>query len=112
MSGILLIERIKRLELECNRRGFRMTATRHAYSGRDTLSLVPIDADAHPMYSRDAEAFVGTLEELEVWLRGVAWMDTHYRLLGVVDDAKIAKREEFHRHDRLATAMTKKFIEE
>ena len=34
-----------------------------------------------PIYSRDAEVFCGTLEQLDVWLRGVEWARNYDYLL-------------------------------
>jgi hypothetical protein len=99
MSGYQTILRIRRIEETVNKLGFMLSNSRHGWdnSNPDMVALKPRDEDAVPIYSRDAEVFRGTLEELEVWLRGVEWAreyDTHLR---ISDNEKRAKHEDRER---------------
>jgi hypothetical protein len=58
--------------------------------------------DSLPIYSRDAELFTGTIEQLEVWLRGLEWARDYDRmLLGKALDKKRQRREQDHRNQQL-----------
>ncbi len=82
MSGWNTIQRIKNLEQEIDLLGFKFSKSRHGdFSNLEgTLSLVPRDHEALPIYSRDAELFVGSLERLEDWLAGVRWARDYDRM--------------------------------
>ena len=70
MSGYKLIRKIKYLEEECDKLGFMLCHAKHYMNDfGDVLALKP-KADCLPIYSRDAELFVGTIDELERWLQG------------------------------------------
>ena len=94
MSGYNTILRVQRLEEQIDRLGFMFCHPKHGYGGdADYVALKPKDADAVPIYSRDAELFVGTLEDLAVWLRGVEWARSYDKMLRITDDKKRARAE-------------------
>lgn len=73
MSGYSTILQIRRLEQEIDALGFRWGYSKHGtWSGNDYGSVIALypKEDSLPIYSRDAEIFIGTLDQLEVWLRG------------------------------------------
>lgn len=90
MSGWNTIERIRRIEKQIDALGFKFAKSEHSTWTDDhgALSLVPRDADALPIYSRDAELFVGSLERLEDWLAGVRWAREYDSMLRISDDKK------------------------
>lgn len=95
MSGYQSILRIRRLEEEVKKLGFMMAYPKIRYGDvEDMVALKPLDADAVPIYSRDAEVFCGTLEQLDVWLRGVEWARNYDYLLRVSDEKKRARKEQ------------------
>ena len=96
MSGYQTILRVRRLEETVEKLGFMMTHSKHGWDHNDPdkIALKPRDADAVPIYARDAEVFYGTLEELEVWLRGVEWARNYDLLLKVSDEKKRERREQ------------------
>jgi hypothetical protein len=94
MSGYNTILRFRRVEEQVERLGFMFCHPKHGYGGdSDYVALRPKDADAVPIYSRDAELFVGTLEDLVVWLRGVEWARSYDMMLRITDDKKRARAE-------------------
>lgn len=97
MSGYQDVVRLRRLEKEANELGFMFANPKngfyHNYPG-DAVALVPKDANSVPIYSRDAEVFIGSLEELNVWLRGVEWARQYDMLLKVSDDKKRGRKEQ------------------
>jgi len=96
MSGWNAIQRIKRIEEEIDRLGFKFKRPKHGdwESEERSLSLVPKDHEALPIYSRDAELFIGSLERLEDWINGVRWARQYDMMLKLSDDDKRAKAEQ------------------
>ena len=90
MSGYQTILRIRRIEEAVTKLGFMLSNSKHGWdnSNPDMIALKPRDDDAVPIYSRDAEIFRGTLEELEVWLRGVEWAREYDGHLRISDNKK------------------------
>ena len=103
MSGWNTIQRIKRVEEEIDKIGFKFSKSKHSDWTEDhgALSLVPKDVDSLPIYSRDAELFVGSLERLEDWLAGVRWARQYDMMLKISDDGKRVKAEQKERNRQL-----------
>lgn len=97
--GFHTIQKLRRIEEQCAQIGLRMAKAK--YGNSDVIALVPLDNDALPVYSRDAELFIGTLDEIEVWLRGVEWSRNYYRLLRATSDKVVARKEQDERNRRL-----------
>jgi hypothetical protein len=100
MAGWNTIQRVRRLEVEVDKLGFKFKQPKHGDWERQeqSLSLVPKDADSLPIYSRDAELFVGTLEGLETWLHGVRWAREYDMMLRLSDEKKRARKEQDERN--------------
>ena len=107
MSGWNTIQRIKRIEQEIDQLGFKFNKSKHSDWTEDhgALSLVPKDQEALPIFSRDAELYVGSLERLEDWLAGVRWAREYDRMLRVSDDGKRSRKEQDVRNKSLLTAI-------
>ena len=108
MSGWNTIQRIKRIEEEIDKLGFKFNKSKHTDWSEDhgALSLVPKDADSLPIYSRDAELFVGSLERLEDWLAGVRWAREYDMMLRLSDEKKRTALEQKERN-RILMRMIK-----
>jgi len=107
MSGYNLIQKIRKLEDQCDRLGFTMAHSRHGYSREfgDVVALKPKDQDSLPIYARDAELFIGTINELEVWLRGLEWARDYDRMLSLSNEKKRERKEKDWRNQRLLTII-------
>jgi hypothetical protein len=103
MAGWNTIERIRRIEEAVDKLGFKFSKSKHSDWSEDhgALSLVPKDHEALPIYSRDAELFVGSLERLEDWLHGVRWAREYDMMLRLSDDKKRVKAEQKERNKNL-----------
>ena len=103
MSGWNTIQRIKRVEEQVDQLGFKFAKSRNSDWSDDhgALSLVPKDPDALPIYSRDAELFIGSIERLENWLAGVQWARDYDMMLKLSDDKK-RSRAEVRERERIA----------
>ena len=107
MSGWNTIERIRRIEKQIDALGFKFSKSKHGDWTNDhgALSLVPKDPDALPIYSREAELFVGSLERLEDWLAGVRWAREYDMMLKLGDDKKRAAAEQKERNRQLMRVL-------
>jgi hypothetical protein len=107
MSGWNTIQRIRRIEEQIDLLGFKFSKGKHSDWSEDhgALSLVPKDHEALPIYNRDAELFVGSLERLEDWLAGVKWARDYDTMLRVSDDSKRARKEQDVRNKSLLTKI-------
>jgi hypothetical protein len=107
MSGWNTIQRMKRVEQAVDELGFKFSKSKHSDWTEDhgALSLVPKDTEALPIYSRDAELFVGSLERLEDWLAGVKWARDYDTMLHISDDNKRARKEQDVRNKSLLTKI-------
>jgi hypothetical protein len=96
MSGWNTIQRIKRIEQAIDELGFKFSKSKHSDWTEDhgALSLVPKDHEALPIYSRDAELFVGSLERLDDWLAGVKWARDYDMMLKLTDEKKRTAAEQ------------------
>ena len=107
MSGWNTIQRIKRIEEEIDKLGFKFAKSKHGdfTELHGALSLVPRDVDALPMYTRDAELFIGTVERLEDWLAGVQWARDYDKMLKLTDDKKRSGAEQKERNRQLMRTL-------
>ena len=107
MSGWNTIQRIKRVEEQVDKLGFKFSKSKHSDWAEDhgALSLVPKDHEALPIYTRDAELFVGSLERLEDWLAGVRWAREYDMMLRLSDEKKRAAGEQKERNRQLMRTL-------
>jgi hypothetical protein len=104
MSGYQAVLNLRRLEDRVDRLGFRMGFPKHGNYRQefgDIVSLFPKD-DALPIYSRDAELFVGTIETMEHWLNGFEKAREYDRMLmGNIVESKRERKEQDYRNKQL-----------
>jgi hypothetical protein len=110
MSGYQSILALRRLEQQVEKLGFMFAYPKSRYGDEvDMVALKPKDADAVPIFSRDAEVFVGTLQQLEVWIRGVEWARNYDYMLRLSDEKK---REKYENKERERLALMRKRAEQ
>jgi len=109
MSGYNTVLKIRRLEEELNKLGMTMTQASHYYRDfGDVVAVKPKDTDSLPVYSRDAELFIGTLEALETWLQGVQWARNYDRMVfGRRHGQNRERREQNYRNQQLVTVLSR-----
>jgi hypothetical protein len=107
MSGWETIQRIKRVEQLIDELGFKFAKSKHSdwSDNHGALSLKPKDPDALPIYSRDAELFIGTIERLEDWLAGVRWAREYDTMLKLSDEKKRGAFEQKERNRQLMRTL-------
>ena len=107
--GYNTILKLRRIEEECAKMGFRITTPPYS-SSDDRLSIVPAN-DALPLYARDAILFTGNLDELSEWLSGAQWMHDYYTMLKLISEAKIKKKEDDIRCDNIIRKLKANKVE-
>lgn len=104
-STVLLVERIKEQASEL---GFMLCFPRTAWDSGvrgDLLSIKPKDSESLPIYSRDAEIFCGSLEELQVFFRGLEWARKYDEMLKLSNDKKRSEKEQNIRNQQLCQIL-------
>jgi hypothetical protein len=108
MSGYETVLKIRRLERECDELGLMFCQSKHSnYHMADVLALKPKDQDSLPVYSRDAEVFLGTIAELELWLRGIQWARQYDRMVFGTKHDKTRERKEQDERNRQIVSILK-----
>ena len=107
MAGWNTIQRIRNIEEKIDKLGFKFSKSKHSDWSEDhgALSLVPKDHEALPIYSRDAELFVGSLERLEDWLAGVRWAREYDMMLKLSDEKKREAAEQKEKNRQLMRTL-------
>jgi hypothetical protein len=107
MGGWNTIQRIRNIEEKIDKLGFKFSKSKHSDWSEDhgALSLVPKDHEALPIYSRDAELFVGSIERLEDWLAGVRWAREYDMMLRLSDDTKRVAAEQKEKNRQLMRTL-------
>lgn len=107
MAGYRHILEIEELKAKCDSMGFRMGYPKYVKDPGDIVALFPKDRDALPIYSRDAELFMGTIESLKTWLDGIEWARKYDRMtIGKEVDARRARKEQDWRNKELVKILT------
>ena len=105
MSGYTTYQRWQRIEEQAMIAGFRLGKPKHYNEPTYAMvSLYPAD-DALPVYSRDAELFVGTFSDVEIFLAGWSRAQQYDHFLRMTDDRR---REKFEAAERARQAERRK----
>ena len=111
MAGYHAVQELRRLEADLDRMGLMLCNPKHGSGSGDDYSdragVKPKDAEALPIYARDAELFTGSLEQIRTWVIGVQWARQYDMMLKLSDDKKRTKKEEQYRHASMLRALAK-----
>lgn len=115
MSGYKTIQRIRELESQIDELGFKFSSSKHGFYTKDygdVVTLTPKDQDSLPIYSRDAEIFMGSLEDVHIWLLGVHWARNYDMMLKLSNEKKRERKEQDVRNKRLVSILRDEKVEE
>lgn len=103
MSGYNTVRLVHRVEESSDNLGLRVCQTRHEDRGSfgSTVTLKPKDTESLPIFSRDAEIFQGTLEEVLHFLRGIEWAREYDAMLKVSSVESRKRKEQNVRNKQL-----------
>jgi hypothetical protein len=102
MSGYSTYTRWQRIEQQAKWLGFRLANPKHGHwgggsdDGTDRVALYP-DGEALPVYTRDAEIFVGTFGQVDTFLAGWARAQQYDSILRMSNGDKRKKYEDKER---------------
>lgn len=118
MTGFDTIRLYHDVKERAEKLGLEICPTKHGnrYPGglldNSMISLMPLGNDSLPIYSRDAEVFIGTLEDAGCWLTGVEWArDYDSMLFGNRHNNKRERKEQDERNKRLVKILKDEHIE-
>lgn len=106
MSGWNQIQQVRKLEERADKLGLKFAAYKHDDSFGANVALIPKDSEVLPIYCRDAELFVGTLESAASWMQGVLWAREYDSM--VIDkklDDKRKRKEQDERNRQLVKIL-------
>lgn len=101
--GMRTVQYINRVEAQAEKLGLKFAVSRF-HRDLDTIALVPLE-DEFPLYSRDAELFVGTLAECECFLNGLQRARDYDKMLKVSDEKKRQRKEQDYRNEVLVRIL-------
>jgi hypothetical protein len=111
MSGYQSVLELRRLEADLDGLGLMLCNPKHGNWSSDTFSdragVKPKDAEALPVYARDAELFTGTLEQIRTWMIGVRWARDYDLMLRLSDEKRRTKKEDDYRHRDMLQNLSK-----
>ena len=113
MTGIRDILRIQRLEKEANELGFVLGNPKNGYYQNewgDVVAVFPKE-DRLPIYAREAELFVGTLESLEIWMRGIEWARQYDEMIRLSNQKKRERKEQDELNRQLVKRLKNEELE-
>ena len=85
--------------------GYCIKNTKYGYQdGRCLVGVYALE-DNNPLYSRDAEVFTGTMEEISCWMRGVNHRNDYLTMLKATTEKRIQELEEKYRKKLKHQAM-------
>lgn len=107
MSGFNTILMVHKLEKAVDELGFVMCQPKYDNQGSygSTVTLRPKDAHSLPIYSRDAEVFQGTLEQLEYFIKGIMWSRHYDEMLRLSNTVKRERKEQDVRNKNLVEIL-------
>lgn len=106
MSGYQLILKIRNIEEECNQLGLMLCHSKYGGRSEDVVAVKPKNADSFPSFSDDYELFVGSIENLESWIKGFKFARNYDRILfGNKHDSVRNRKEQDVRNRRLLTTL-------
>ena len=108
------VQRMKQIEARANELGFMFATGNYSYGIQDNISYIclkPKD-DCLPHYSRGAEIFTGTLEEINIWLRGIEWAREYDEMLNLTNGKKRVVKEQAEKNKQfMKTLKTGKLVQ-
>jgi len=104
MSGYHMILKCEKIRERADKLGFMLCYPRNGWGGSrgdDYVAIKPKDKEALPIYSRDAELFCGTIDDLESFFQGIEWARQYDDMLRVSTSVKRERKEQDYRNQKL-----------
>jgi hypothetical protein len=105
MTGYNTVLKLRNFEAKIETMGFRMAYPKYGHREYDAIALYPKDEAALPVYRKDAELFIGTIEQAEDWIAGIEWARQYDMFLGVSNEKRRARKEQDRRNANLLNTL-------
>lgn len=96
------IQLLDRVVTTLNKLGYKINPAKYGHQG--LIGVYPLE-DKNPLYSRDAEVYCGTIEQIMCWARGVQHQDGYLKMLKATSDERIKKLETQYINKQAQQAM-------
>lgn len=106
MTGYATIQQISKVTDSLANLGLQLTRSRHSCSRESEydIAVIPLN-DGVPIYNREVEICVGSLEKISAWLAGVEWAREYDNICGLKSDQRRVKAEQSVLESRLMKAL-------
>jgi len=84
------IQLLDRVVTTLDKLGYKISPAKY---GQGSIGVYPLE-DKNPLYSRDAEVYTGSIEQIACWMRGVEHQDGYLKMLKATSDERIKLLEE------------------
>jgi hypothetical protein len=106
MSGYSTVLMVDRIRNRAAALGFMLAYPKYGRGdGQDLVGIRPLDDQVLPIYTRDAEFFTGTLQQLDSFLTGIEWAREYDRMLHVSDTKRRERKEQDFRNRELVRIL-------
>lgn len=110
--GYQQIVQIRKVEKQAEEMGFMFSYPKHGWNDDlPRIGLKPKDEESLPIYCRDAQLFVGSLDEVENFLHGIKWARDYDYMIKLSDDKKRQRKEQNVRNRQLMDRLKEKEVE-
>ena len=110
MVSLKVIQQIESLNAQLAAQGMRMETkpTHGAWSSVKDAHVIVVypSQDGLPFYARDAELFIGTLDDIQLWISGIQWLTAYYNMIGIDTGTKREQKEHAERERQLIHALS------
>ena len=109
MTSLKRLQQIESLQRQLEAQGMRVEVRNMnmVFPNSQEVEIVAVypSVTGLPHYARDAELFIGTLDDVQLWISGVQWLTAYYNLLGIDNGAKREQKEQAERERQLLHAL-------
>lgn len=103
--GYYDISKIRRIEQRAESVGFKFASPKYGGRSDTAIGLRLINNEVYPVYSRDTEIFVGSLDDINSFLDGMIFMKNYLAMLKIITDKKVQHAEGLVRQKQLIDAL-------
>ena len=98
------IQLLDKVVTTLNKLGYKINPAKY---GQGSIGVYPLE-DKNSLYSRDAEVYTGTIEQIACWMRGVEHQDGYLKMLKATSDERIKLLEEKYIKKRIQQGLLDK----
>lgn len=106
MAGYQTYMKLKRLEEEAAKLGFRFAFGKYGNREYDGIALMPKDTESLPIYARDTEVWYGDADSIESFFAGIRWARQYDNMLRLSSDKTRWRKEQDARNRILLSKLT------